>query len=163
MKNSWWLKMMKFLMHHILALVQCASLNYSLWRKLERGEGKEIPIKQNNRKPSYGHVEKRKVLGKLLKKSQIARSLFVCYWIKGKVIGAKTCIKLEAISSIMTKLDMAKIVDLQMGFLLHLVSTYPAATPQPTIRMCLFSYVKIIEKNSVILLRTLYSSTHFAS
>ena len=94
MKNSWWLKMMKFLMHHILALVQCASLNYSLWRKLERGEGKEIPIKQNNRKPSYGHVEKRKVLGKLLKKSQIARSLFVCYWIKGKVIGAKTKVSL---------------------------------------------------------------------
>ena len=62
--------MMEFLMHHILALVQCASLNYSLWKKLERGEGKEIPIKQNNRKPSYGHVEKRKVLGKLLKKAK---------------------------------------------------------------------------------------------
>ena len=31
-----------------------------------------------------------------------------------------------------------------------ITSTYPAPTPQPTIRMCLFFYVKIIEKNSVI-------------
>ena len=30
-----------------------------------------------------------------------------------------------------------------------ITSTYPAATPQPTIRMGLFFYVKIIEKNSV--------------
>ena len=30
-----------------------------------------------------------------------------------------------------------------------ITSTYPAATPQPTIRMCLLFYVKIIEKNSV--------------
>jgi hypothetical protein len=29
-------------------------------------------------------------------------------------------------------------------------SAYPAAAPQPTIGMCLFSYVKIIEKNSVL-------------
>ena len=30
-----------------------------------------------------------------------------------------------------------------------ITSTNPASTPQPTISMCLFSYVKIIEKNSV--------------
>ena len=30
-----------------------------------------------------------------------------------------------------------------------ITSTYPAATPQPTIRMGSFFYVKIIEKNSV--------------
>ena len=28
-----------------------------------------------------------------------------------------------------------------------ITSTYPAPTPQPTIRMCLFFYVKIIKKN----------------
>ena len=34
----------------------------------------------------------------------------------------------------------------QMKRALAITFTYPAATPQPTIRMCLFFYIKIIEK-----------------
>ena len=44
-----------------------------------------------------------------------------------------------------------KIADVLYGW--PLTSTHPAATPQPTIRMCLFFYVKIIEKNSVYINR----------
>ena len=85
----------------------CPSHLFSL-RKTRKGGRKEIPIKQNNRKPCYGHVEKRKVLGKLLKKSQIAHSLFVCYWIKAKVIGTKKSITQEAISYTIANFEMWK-------------------------------------------------------
>ena len=82
----------------------CASLN-SLWWKLERGKGKKFRSNKTIENHAMVMSKNARFWENCWKKPN---SLFVCYWIKAKVIGAKKSITQEGISSTVAELEVSK-------------------------------------------------------